>query len=130
MTRHFQDDYTPWSFVLPIAFAVMLGVLAADLVRLSVAAMMAKTAIEQLQAELGQTTPGHLPARPNAIAQAEPSVRYESDAPLAQLPGLLEANRLGLDRACIGGTVSVRESNGWSQEMRSGTRGKCVATSP
>lgn len=129
MTRHFQDDYTPWSFVLPMAFAVMLGVLAADLVRLSVAAMMAKAAVEQLQAELRQTTPGHLPARPNAVEDQTPRVRYESGASIPQLPGLLEANRQGLDRACIGGTVSLRESNGWSQEMSSGMPEKCVATS-
>lgn len=38
--RNFQrDEYTPWSFVIPMALAVMIGVLAADLVRLGVAAL-------------------------------------------------------------------------------------------
>lgn len=129
MTRYFQDDYTPWSFVAPIALAVMLGVLAADLVRISVAAMMAKAAIEKFQSDLRQTTPGHLPARQSAVEVAEPQVRYQPRATLPRLPGLLEANRNGLDRACLGGTVSLRVSNGWSQDLSRGTPEKCIATS-
>lgn len=130
MSRYYKDDYTPWSFVLPMALAVMLGVLAADLVRLSVAAMIAKSAIEQLNEDLKkQTTPGHLPARPNAIqSDPEPAVKYMPGAFDPRLPGLLEAKRQGLNRACIGGTISVRELNGWSQELEGGHPQKCVAT--
>lgn len=130
MSRYYKEDYTPWSFVLPMALAVMLGVLAADLVRLSIVAMIAKSAVEQLNDELKkQTTPGHLPARPNATqSDPEPGVKYMPGAFVPRLPGLLEANRQGLDRACIGGTISVRESNGWSQELSGGYPQKCVAT--
>ena len=130
MTRYFQDEYTPWSFVLPIALAVMLGALAADVVRISVTAMLAKAAVDKLQSELQQATPGHLPARPSAVEAQEPPVHYEPGASLERLPGLLTANRQGLDRACLGGTVSLRVSNGWSQDMSRGTPEKCVATSP
>ena len=130
MSRYYKEDYTPWSFVLPMALAVMLGVLAADAVRLALAAMFVKSAVEQINDQLKkQTTPGHLPARPNAT-QAEPEleVEYLPGAFDPQLPGLLEANRKRLDRACIGGTISVRESNGWSQELSGSYPQKCVAT--
>ena len=130
MSRYYKDDYTPWSFVVPMALAVMLGVLAADVVRLAVVAMAAKSALEQINDDLKkQTTPGHLPARPNATqSDPEPEMKYMPGAFDPRLPGLLEANRQDLDRACIGGTISVRESNGWSQELSGGYPQKCVAT--
>ena len=131
MSRYYKEDYTPWSFVLPMAIAVMLGVLAADLVRVAVAAMFVRAAVEQLDDELKkQTTPGHLPARPNAVqSDPEPEAKYLPGAFDPRLPGLLEAKRQGLDRACIGGTVSVRETNGWSQELSGGSPQRCIATS-
>jgi hypothetical protein len=132
MSRHFRDECTPWSFVFPIALAVMPGVLSADLVRLTVAGIMARAAMDQLNESLRkQTTPGHLPARPNmteALPQEEP-IQYGPDAFFPELPGLLNATKNKLDRACIGGTVSVREKNGWSQDMSSGMPKRCVATS-
>ena len=47
--RSYQgNDYTPWSFVIPVALAVMLGVLAADFVKMLVLAAMAKAAIAEV----------------------------------------------------------------------------------
>lgn len=134
MRRQFRDDdYTPWSFVFPIALAVMLGILAADVIKLMLGAMMAKAALAELSESLeAQTTPGHLPARPDAVGPArEEAYQYEAPESLPpDLPGLLKANRDGFDRACIGGTVSYRESNGWSQDSSSGTPQPCKANSP
>ena len=134
MRRQFRDDdYTPWSFVVPIALAVMLGILAADVVRLMVGAMIAKAAISELNESLeAQTTPGHLPARPEAVGPArEEAYQYEEpERSSPDLPGLLKANRDGVDRACIGGTVSYREANGWSQDTSSGSPQPCRANSP
>src|SRR5688500_1936483 len=108
MTRYFQDDYTPWSFVLPIALAVMVGVLAADLVRLTVVGLLANAATEELQTDLQQTTPDQLPAPPHVVEAPEPPVRYQPRAGAPRLPGWPEGNRHGLDRACVGGTVLLR----------------------
>lgn len=131
MRKYQRDDYTPWSFVVPIALAVMIGVLAADLVRLMVAAAMAKKAMAELNESLRhQTTPGHLPARQaSAASAAVPVYSYETRSSVARLPGLLRANKEGIDKACIGGTISNRESNGWSQDISSGRPEPCIATS-
>ena len=132
MNRHFRDEYTPWSFVLPIALAVTVGVLAADVVRLMVAGVMAHAALQELNESMSrQTPPGDLPARPGLIeppSQEQPtqSAPYTSTP---ELPGLLKANREHLDRACIGGTVSMRESNGWSQDTSTGSPQACASTS-
>lgn len=131
MRNYQRDDYTPWSFVIPIALAVMIGVLAADLVRLMVATALAKKAIAELNESLRhQTTPGHLPARQGSAASAAtPVYSYETRSSVARLPGLLRANKEGIDQACIGGTISNRESNGWSQDLALGRPQVCIATS-
>ena len=80
MRNYQRDEYTPWSLVIPGALAVMLGVLAADVIKLGVGVMMAKAAIESLNENIRkQTTPGHLPARPNATAASTanaPTITY------------------------------------------------------
>lgn len=126
MGRYFKDDYTPWSFVAPIALAVMFGVLAADVVRLIVAGVMAHAALEQVQESLNKES---------GAVQLQPALQLPPVDPVRgpaapALPGLLEARRHHLDRACIGGTVSLRESNGWSQDTSSGSPERCTATSP
>lgn len=131
MARQFRDEYTPWSLVFPVALAVMLGVLAADAVRLIVAGVAAHAALQELNESLKkQTTPGDLPARPGLVEpdSAEAPVQYAPGASSPQLPGLLQANRERANRACIGGTVSVRESNGWSQDNTTGSPKGCTAT--
>lgn len=130
MARNYhRDEYTPWSFVLPMTLAVALGILASDLVKLGVGMIVAKAAIESFNENVRrQTTPGHLPARSNT-PEIEPPIKYGPDAFSDELPGLLEANRRRLDRACIGGTVSIRQPNGWSQDLSEGSPKRCLATS-
>lgn len=129
--RYQRDEYTPWSFVAPIALAVMLGVLAADLVRIGVAAVMLKAAVDEMnKSARAQTTPGHLPARPNyTTAQVAAPAAYHSRASLPELPGLLRANRDGLNEACIAGTISHRVENGWSQDFSTGSPQPCRSNS-
>lgn len=129
MRNYQRDEYTPWSFVLPMTLAVALGILASDMVKLGVGLIMAKAAIDSLNESMrSHTTPGHLPARPN-VPVVEPTIKYGPDAFSAELPGLLEANRRKLDRACIGGAVSIRERNGWSQDLSAGSPQRCIAMS-
>lgn len=130
MGRYFREDYTPWSFVIPVAFAVMLGVLAADAVKLMVAGVMARAALQEFNDSMSkQTTSDHLPARPDLIRSPPIEAQTQPPSPPA-LPGLLQANREHLDRACIGGTVSLREPNGWSQDTSTGSPQSCIATTP
>lgn len=128
MHRYQRDEYTPWSFVAPIALAVMLGILAADLVRIAATAVMVKAAVDEMnQSARRQTTPGHLPARPDSTVQpARPAASQRS---VELLPGLLRANREGLSRACIGGTISNRVANGWAQDLATGSPQPCRASS-
>jgi hypothetical protein len=132
MSRFFRDEYTPWSFVVPIALAVMIGVLSADVVRIVVAGVMARAALQELNESMSRQMPrGHVPTSPGLIqtpSQGRPaqSVPYASTP---ALPGLLRANRDNLNRACLGGTVSLRESNGWSQDRSTGSPQACTATS-
>ena len=120
----FRHDYTP-SSVFPIALAVMIGVLAEDVVKLVVAGVMARAALQELNERMSAQTPlRDLPSRPGPVdspsqMRATQSITYES-AP--NLPGLLQANREHLHRACIGGTISFRESNGSSQDTTTGSR--------
>jgi hypothetical protein len=104
--------------------------LAADVVKLVVAGVMARAALQELNESMSnQTPPGNLPARPDLIeTQQEASPSGSSAGP--ELPGLLQANREKLRRACIGGTVSLREANGWSQDTSIGSPQACIATSP
>ena len=124
-----RDEYTPWSFVFPIALGVSLGILATDAVKLGVGLVMAKAVVESFnETARKQTTPGHLPARigQTSSAPADPPIRYGSTAFHPELPGLREANEKRLDRACIGGTISLREPNGWSQDTSNGSPMPCV----
>ncbi|MBS3959354.1 MAG: hypothetical protein KGZ52_08150 [Xanthomonadaceae bacterium] len=111
--RPASSTYTPWSFVLPIAVGVLLGVLLADLVRLGFAAVAARQAAEVFQHELerieqqaetllnGGSAPPSLPVYPHPLATA----------PLGSL-------------ACSGGAILQRIENGWAQ-VRVG-RDKCI----
>jgi len=133
MRSYQREEYTPWSLVVPGALAVMLGVLAADVIKLGVGVVMAKAAIESFNESVRkQTTPGHLPARRTETTAVvnEPTVSYGPDAFSPELPGPIRAKQEKLDRACIGGAVTLRRRNGWSQDMSAGMPQRCIATSP
>jgi hypothetical protein len=99
-------------------------------VKLVVAGIMAHAALQELDESMSkETSSGHSPARPNLLGQPSQEQQPQS-GPIPILPGPLEANRMHLIRACIAGTVSLREANGWSQDRLSGTPQPCTATSP
>jgi len=138
---------TPWSFFLPIAAAVALGVLVAN----GLGAMVFGTGgdagdAQQVQAD-GAEADGDGHARENTPASGmkasaasgnADAIRVdggrEANAPAAlepvRLPGPTAARRDGLARACIGGTIAVRASNGWEQEVVEDAPARCVAASP
>ena len=133
MRRHPPDDLTPWSLVVPVALAVMVGILAADLVRLGVGALVVKSAIDAVgRSASSANVSGRRPAAPGTVAAHAGSAHREPqpDVSVPALPGPTTAVREGLGRACIGGTIALRRDNGWSQETSAGRPLRCSADSP
>lgn len=124
-----DDTTTPWSYVLPGALAVMLGVLAADLVRLAVVAAVAKQAMSDFNEQMKEVTRTLPTAAPIYQGNHSSSDDQQVIDTVPRLPGLTTANQQGLREACIAGTVSLRETNGWSQDMSDGMPKRCVAIS-
>jgi hypothetical protein len=91
--------------------AVLAALIAHDLLRLAVAAGGLSLALGLFQDKppVG-TTPGHLPARPDAV-RASPA----APAALPYLQGPVSALRDGDPQACINGRVADRLENGWRQ---------------
>lgn len=126
-----ESNSTPWSYVLPGALAVMLGVLAADAIRLIIVSVIAKVAIADLATQIKD-------ARAQAPLPLSSAASQEGVAPEAPsdslgtpgLPGPMTAKRYRLIRSCIAGTISLHEENGWSQDLSDGSPKACVANSP
>ncbi|WP_344758703.1 hypothetical protein [Luteimonas lutimaris] len=137
---------TPWSFFLPIALAVALGVLVAN----GLGAMFfgagesgsaQQVRADDVDADGDAHTPDDVPV-PGAKASAasgsadaaDMDGKPEAEAPVAlepvRLPGPSAARRDGLSRACIGGTIAVRATNGWEQEVVEDAPARCIAASP
>jgi hypothetical protein len=129
---------TPWSFFIPVALAVALGVLVAN----AIGAVFSghATAEPPGEASLTKATPSAAAgpgaseaavARPAAHAAA---TSEEKPLPVstktAHLPGPTSARRDGEARACINGTVARRASNGWEQEVVEDAPARCLADSP
>lgn len=130
MRRRPPEDLTPWSLVAPVALAVMIGILAADLVRLGVGALMVKSAIDAVERDMPKSSaPTQRPADAAATRAQPAAIQYGPDAFSPDLPGPSKAVRDGLRRACIGGTIAVRINNGWSQETSAGKPLRCIANS-
>lgn len=104
------NDHEPVGF-WTILFAVAGGVLLADLVKVLLAAILAHAALSALSDTLSAraTTPGHLPARPDAV-----DLGPLGNAPL-ELPGPVAAKAGAISRACINGHVADRSGSGWTQ---------------
>ena len=139
MSRDEFRALTPWSFFLPMALAVMLGVLAAHAL---IAALSGNddgdaSAVEVKEAAAeaanaggagaGADKPGPVQAtsRANEAATARAAAAH---APVS-LPGPSSARRDGQTRACIGGTIAVRAENGWEQEVVEDAPARCTASS-
>lgn len=136
-----RDEFralTPWSFFLPIALAVMLGVLVAHAL---IAALSgnddADASAAQLPAtaEAGSAGGARARAERSTIAAATNPANGSSTAssmPVlapVSLPGPSSARRDGETRACIGGTIAVRAENGWEQEVVEDAPARCTASS-
>ena len=129
--KPFRDrDYTPWSFVWPVATGVMLGVLLADLVRVVVGAVLAGALLSSWSDNLEkrQTTPGHLPARPGQVVQ-QPRRSSSSSPQVPVLDGPRTARSKDEITACVAGYIAYDEGNGWTQHTNGGRR-QCTARSP
>ena len=70
MSRIYREVNTPWSFVLPIAFVVMIGALSADVVRLMVAGVMARVDLQELNESL--LVARHVHRLPSGLHSDEP----------------------------------------------------------
>lgn len=137
MSRDEFRALTPWSFFLPIALAVMLGVLVAHALiaalsgsddagtqRSGQPATAASTA-EAAAARAGTSTIASAADGANGSSKAKAMPVL---APVS-LPGPSSARRDGQTRACIGGTIAVRAENGWEQEVVEDAPARCMASS-
>lgn len=135
-----RDEFrvlTPWSFFLPIALAVAVGVLVANglgvaLFGGSEADEPVADATEAAAVDKGGDAPAadeENSAQATAAAkQTAPAKALPTLEPVS-LPGPSGARRDGQVRACIGGTVAVRAENGWEQEVVDDAPARCVASS-
>lgn len=118
MSRSYDDPPGFWTFF----FAVLMALIAHDLIRLAAVAVTAREAVKELERHIGPaTTPGHLPARPGRVERAapvKPQVPY--------LNGPIAATKYGDDKACINGRVAHRLDNGWRQDYDS----RCEQAAP
>lgn len=126
-----RDDFSPWSFFLPMLFAVTFGILLADIVRHAAGAVF------------GEAEVAEAPPAPKADAYDEEddiaalaedaavvTVGQSSGGDEVLLPGPVTAVRDGAERACISGTVALRMPNGWEQSLEEGGVLRCRASSP
>ncbi|MDN5782495.1 MAG: hypothetical protein L0H23_10845 [Luteimonas sp.] len=124
---------TPWSFFLPVALAVAVGVLVANALGAALfndddAIEVAETGTEAVEGgkkAAVEATPAPAAGGVARVATvAEPVVLAPE-----RLPGPSSARRDGETRACIGGTIAVRADNGWEQEVVNDAPARCTASS-
>ena len=143
-----RDEFralTPWSFFLPMALAVALGMLVANGLGTVFFESDAPGGGEGTSPKggeaVGSDTPGGAGAAADAAAVASGDgpghavagrVRPGTTVTLepVRLPGPSSARRDGETRACIGGTIAVRAANGWEQEVVEDAPARCIAASP
>lgn len=127
MYKPFRDrDYTPWSFVLPVAVGVFIGGLLVKLVTFLFGLWFAGQVIQagnEAMREVFQDV--STPTAPRATN----SGRRSAAAQVPVLDGPRTARSMGEVRACVAGYLSYDEGNGWSQHTNGGRR-PCTARSP
>lgn len=133
-----RDEFralTPWSFFLPIALAVMLGVLVAHALIAAFSgsggdADASAAQLAALTADAGEPQADSSNASSSTGRKGRPVVA-KTVAVLApvSLPGPSSARRDGEARACIGGTIAMRAENGWEQEVVEDAPARCRASS-
>jgi hypothetical protein len=133
-----RDEFralTPWSFFLPIALAVMLGVLVAHALIAAFSgsggdADASAAQLAALTADAGEPQADSSNAS-SATGRKGRSAVAKTVAVLApvSLPGPSSARRDGEARACIGGTIAMRAENGWEQEVVEDAPARCTASS-
>lgn len=134
-----RDEFralTPWSFFLPVALAVTLGVLVANALG---AALFGGNGPADSAGEASDAAAAEIDDAPSAVeaASAQAAIAAKQPVPTkalptlepVSLPGPSSARRDGEIRACIGGTVAVRAENGWEQEVINDAPARCVASS-
>src|SRR5690606_18269370 len=133
----------PWSFFLPMALAVALGMLVANGLWAAFFGGSESASLQEASAEAAATGGADADdgSATGAVAPAvagNAGVAGEAGTPKASLPPVLEpasppgptsARRDGESRACIGGTIAVRAANGWEQEVVEDAPARCTAVS-
>lgn len=128
--RRMRDDAPPWSFFLPIVLAVALGILLADAVKLALSAVFPRDAAPPVAAvEPAEAAPAEDEESAGDAAGLVEVGEVNAGATL-MLPGPVTAVRDGAERACIGGTVALRQPNGWVQGLEDSAPVRCRSSSP
>jgi hypothetical protein len=108
---------------------VMLGVLAADLVRLAAAAAALKAAFQSTTTGSHEAQQRAEDARARQLYPDNASPIAAEEPGLPQWPGPVTARATGQSRACVGGKIVDRSGNGWQQVDMDGRSQQCIATS-
>ena len=130
--RRMRDDVPPWSFFLPIVLGVALGILLADVVKYAVSTVFGRDAAPAVAVAAADPAKAGLAEDDEAAEDAEGLVEVgevNAGATLL-LPGPVTAVRDGAERACIGGTVALRQPNGWVQGLEDSAPVRCRSSSP
>jgi hypothetical protein len=123
-----HEAVTPWSFALPMAAGVFLGVLIFGLLLLAYLQGQMRAGAERPDSGATASAPSSRSAQAAASAPLAGPQEAEPARALPRLPGLIEANRRHLKTACIAGTVGHRQENGWTQAVASNAPRRCIAT--
>src|SRR5687767_2959101 len=99
-----RETAAPWSITLPVAAGVFLGSLALALLLLAYLQGQ-KHAVPSDAAQRVDAPATTAATAPSASTTASASADAQH---LPKLPGLIEANRLRLETACIAGTIGHR----------------------
>ncbi|HRN62751.1 MAG TPA: hypothetical protein PK743_11050 [Luteimonas sp.] len=141
------EDVRPWSFFLPVALAVAVGMLLAGLVQRGVDAMLAgDDAAEMVGVDAAEpdapapqtrkasrstsadgkrsVAAARQPVEPSETEPTTPEVAAEPVIPT--LPGAIVAKRDGAPEACINGSIALRNDNGWQQLLENDAPVPCT----
>jgi hypothetical protein len=143
--RDSRGELTPWSFFLPVALAVALGVVVADAVGFTTSAMVLKHEVAEASGPVSTAHPVGMPSAVTAKGSDGSASNTKVSAPAAKaksvvaalpvlapvrLPGPTSARRDGEIRACINGSIALRVAHGWQQEVLNDAPSRCQASSP
>lgn len=128
-----REDQSPWSFFLPVMFAVAAGMVLSDIVRHVAGNTFANDDAVPVAVAAPPAVSAGLHDEDDLAAPDEAAmvtVGRSSGGDVVLLPGPITAIREGAERACISETIALRRPDGWQQELGENVPLRCRASSP